>query len=73
MREVGWIPLKALLKLDVFDKSISGGKVNLIFQNAHCKERMRKLFVFRDGMYLSRVVYLLWFTYRCCKSWLLES
>jgi hypothetical protein len=42
--------------VDVFDKSISGGKAELIFQNARCKERTRKLCVFRDGIYLSRLV-----------------
>jgi hypothetical protein len=42
--------------VDVFDKSISGGTEKLIFQNARCKERMRKLCVFRDRIYLSRLV-----------------
>jgi hypothetical protein len=42
--------------VDVFDKSISGGKVDLIFENARCKERMRKICVLRDGIYLSRLV-----------------
>jgi hypothetical protein len=37
----------------VFDKSISGRKAKLIFQNARCK---RKLCVFRDGIYISRLV-----------------
>jgi hypothetical protein len=46
--------------VDVFDKSISGGKADLIFQNARCKERMRKLCVFRDGIYLSRLVMVTW-------------
>jgi hypothetical protein len=40
----------------VFDKSISGDKADLSFQNARCKERMRKLCVFRDRIYLSRLV-----------------
>jgi hypothetical protein len=44
--------------VDVFDESISGGKAELIFQNARCKGRMRKLCVFRDGIYLSRRVVL---------------
>jgi hypothetical protein len=38
--------------VDVFGKSISGGEAELIFQNARCKERTRKLCVFRDGIYL---------------------
>jgi hypothetical protein len=45
--------------VDVFDKSISGGgggKAELLFKNGRCKERMRKLCVFRDGIYLSRFV-----------------
>jgi hypothetical protein len=29
--------------VDVFDKSISGSKADFMFQNARCKERMRKL------------------------------
>jgi hypothetical protein len=49
--------------LDVFDKSILGGKEELIFQNARCKERMWKLCVFRDGIYLPRLVFTLLFTY----------
>jgi hypothetical protein len=44
--------------VNVFDKSISGRKADLTFQNALCKERMRKFCVFRDGMYLSRLVLL---------------
>jgi hypothetical protein len=44
------------LPVDVFDKSISWGKAKLIFQNARCIERMRKLCVFRNGIYLSRLV-----------------
>jgi hypothetical protein len=55
--KIGLNIVEGLVKtVDVFDKSISGGKAELIFQNAHCKERMRKLSVFRDGVYLSRFV-----------------
>jgi hypothetical protein len=46
--------------VDVFDKSISGGKAELIFQNARCKERMRELCVFRDRIYLSRLLGYAW-------------
>lgn len=53
---MGWILLKAQLKLDIFDKFISGSKVDFIFQNARCKELMRKLCVFREGIHLSRLV-----------------
>jgi hypothetical protein len=38
--------------VDVFDKSILGGKAVLIFQNVRSKERMRKLCI-PDGIYLS--------------------
>jgi hypothetical protein len=37
--------------VNVFDKCISEGKADLISQNEHCKERMRKLCVFRDGIH----------------------
>jgi hypothetical protein len=49
--------------VDVFDKYISGGKAELIYQNARCKERMRKLCAFRDGINLSRLVL-------CTDEWL---
>jgi hypothetical protein len=41
--------------VDVFDKSISGGKADLIFQNVRCKEHIRNLCVFRDGIYISKL------------------
>jgi hypothetical protein len=41
--------------VDIFGKSISGGKADFKFQIARCKEHMRKLCVFRDGIYLSRL------------------
>jgi hypothetical protein len=44
--------------VDVFDKSILGDKAHLIFQNVHCKERMRKLCVLWDRIHLSRLVLL---------------
>jgi hypothetical protein len=53
---VGWILLKAYLKLHDFDKYISRVKAALIFQNVRCKERMRKLCVLRDGILRSRLV-----------------
>jgi hypothetical protein len=57
LRCVGMDIVESLVKtVDVFDKSISGGKAELIFQNARCKQRLRKLCVFRDGIYLSRLV-----------------
>jgi hypothetical protein len=39
--------------------------VLLIFQNARCKERMGKLCVFWDGMYLSRLVLIYFYTWFC--------
>jgi hypothetical protein len=58
LRYVGLDIVEGLVKtVDVFDKSISGGKADFIFQNACCKERMRKLCVFRDVIYLSRLVF----------------
>jgi hypothetical protein len=58
MLKWGWLDtVEGLVKtVDAFDKSISGCKVDLIFQTARCKQRMRKLCVFRDGMHLSRLV-----------------
>jgi hypothetical protein len=54
---IGLDIVEGLIKtVDVFDKSMSGSKEDLIFQNTRCKERIRKLCVFRDGMYLSRLV-----------------
>jgi hypothetical protein len=57
LRCIGLDIVEGLVKtVDVFDKSISGSKVKLIFQNARCKERTIKLCVFRDGIYLSRLI-----------------
>jgi hypothetical protein len=57
LRCVGLDIVEGLVKtVDGFDKSILGGKAELIFQNARCKERMRKLCVFLDGIYLSRLI-----------------
>jgi hypothetical protein len=57
LRCVGLDIVEGLVKTDdIFDKSISGGKAELIFQNARCTERIRKLCVFLDGIYLSRLV-----------------
>jgi hypothetical protein len=43
LRCVGLDIVEGLVKtVDVFDKSMSGGRADLIFQNARCKERMRK-------------------------------
>jgi hypothetical protein len=54
---VGWKLLKAYLKLLKFFLLIYfRGKAGLIFQNAHCKERKRKICVFRNGIFLSRLV-----------------
>jgi hypothetical protein len=39
------------LQYSGLDKSVSGGKADLILLNARCKERMRKLCVFRDGLH----------------------
>jgi hypothetical protein len=66
---MGWILLKAQLKLDIFDKFISGSKVDFIFQNARCKERMRKLCVFRDGIYPPRL-FLPWLPWLHSLPWL---
>jgi hypothetical protein len=40
----------------IFLKIYFGGKEDLIFQNASGIERIRKLCVFRDGKYLSRLI-----------------
>jgi hypothetical protein len=45
--------------VDVSDKTIWRGKADLIFQNARCKKRMRKLCVFQDGIYLFRLVIII--------------
>jgi hypothetical protein len=43
--------------VDIFGKSISGGK-EVDIQNVRCKQRMRKLCVFRDGIYFSGLLIL---------------
>jgi hypothetical protein len=49
--------IEGLVKtVNFFEKSISGGKTDLTFQNARCEERMRKFCVLRNGMCLSRLV-----------------
>jgi hypothetical protein len=53
LRCVGLDTVEGLVKtVDVFEKSISGGEAELIFQNARCRKRMRTLCVFRDGIYI---------------------
>jgi hypothetical protein len=53
-----WIDLvEGLVKLLMFWQICFGGKIDLIFQNARYKERMRKLCVFRDGIYLFQACY----------------
>jgi hypothetical protein len=48
---VGLDIVEGLVKtVDVFDKSMLGGKADFIFKNVRCKERMRKLYVFRNGI-----------------------
>jgi hypothetical protein len=59
LRRVGLDIVEGLVSIvDVFDKYILEGKAELIFQNARCKERTKKLCVFRDGIYFSRIVSL---------------
>jgi hypothetical protein len=53
LRCVGLYIVEGLVKtVAVFDKSISGDKAELMFQNARCRERMRKFCASRDGTYL---------------------
>jgi hypothetical protein len=52
--------VEGLLKtVNVFDKSILGGKADLMFQNVCCKVCMRKLCVLWGGIHLSRLVVLI--------------
>jgi hypothetical protein len=44
---VGWITLRAHLKLLTFSR----GRTDLKILNKRCKERVRKLCVFRDGIH----------------------
>jgi hypothetical protein len=49
----------------VFWQIYFGGKEGFIFQNARCKESMRKLFLPRDGLHLSRLFVIPWPCHRC--------
>jgi hypothetical protein len=50
--------VEGLLKtIDVFEKSILGGRADLILLNVRSKDRMRKICVFRDGMHFPGLLF----------------